>query len=331
MNYASNLAYIHGLDTMVAMAPEGSMQVEGGNWQIFDQMVKKSGAHAQLETAVSSISRKTKKDKSVSYTLKVESKEAAETYPITFNDLIMATPFQYAKIDMEDSILEQPIDEIPYADLAVTLFTSPLRCNPEFFNMARSSNVPSTILTTLGKEEETAIFSEGAGKPGFYSVSILRNITNPATGKLEYVYKIFSPKPVTPEFVSALLGAKIPEDFVGTQPQDQDIESPISWFYPHVFHAYPIPLPRVTFQDPVLARGFYYASGMESFISTMETSALAGMNIARLIVDELVKEQISKGRGKGILPQQVIDMDMEMVIPESKQDEQGGQKVLGAM
>jgi prenylcysteine oxidase / farnesylcysteine lyase len=42
----------------------------------------------------------------------------------------------------------------------------------------------------------------------------------------------------------------------------------------------------VTFEDPELARGFYYTSGIESFISTMETSALMGMNVAQLIIDD---------------------------------------------
>ena len=42
----------------------------------------------------------------------------------------------------------------------------------------------------------------------------------------------------------------------------------------------------MTFEDPELARGFYYTSGIESFISTMETSALMGMNVAQLIIDD---------------------------------------------
>jgi prenylcysteine oxidase/farnesylcysteine lyase len=60
----------------------------------------------------------------------------------------------------------------------------------------------------------------------------------------------------------------------------------ISWYYPHVWNSYPYELPRVTFEETELARGFYYTSGMESFISTMETNALMGMNVAQLIVDE---------------------------------------------
>lgn len=60
----------------------------------------------------------------------------------------------------------------------------------------------------------------------------------------------------------------------------------ISWYYPYVWKSYPYELPRVTFEEIELARGLYYTSGIESFISTMETSALMGMNVAQLIVDD---------------------------------------------
>jgi prenylcysteine oxidase/farnesylcysteine lyase len=60
----------------------------------------------------------------------------------------------------------------------------------------------------------------------------------------------------------------------------------ISWYYPHVWHSYPFEYPRVTFEDLELARGLYYTAGIESFISTMETSALMGMNVAQLILDD---------------------------------------------
>jgi hypothetical protein len=65
----------------------------------------------------------------------------------------------------------------------------------------------------------------------------------------------------------------------------------VSWSYEKVWHSYPYELPRITFErirlegrasDP---RGIWYTSGIETFISTMETSALMGKNVARLIVD----------------------------------------------
>jgi prenylcysteine oxidase / farnesylcysteine lyase len=63
----------------------------------------------------------------------------------------------------------------------------------------------------------------------------------------------------------------------------------ISWYYPHVWHSYPYEYPRVTFEDLELARGLYYTAGIESFISTMETSALMGMNVAQLILDDYLE------------------------------------------
>ena len=45
-------------------------------------------------------------------------------------------------------------------------------------------------------------------------------------------------------------------------------------------------MPRVTFENSQLDDDLWYTSGIESFISTMETSALMGRNVAKLIVDE---------------------------------------------
>jgi prenylcysteine oxidase/farnesylcysteine lyase len=78
-----------------------------------------------------------------------------------------------------------------------------------------------------------------------------------------------------------LLGATVPATFTGGN-------SPISWYTPHVFNSYPKTFPRVTFQDPIVGTGVYYTSGIESFVSSMETSALMGKNVARLIVDDMM-------------------------------------------
>lgn len=63
----------------------------------------------------------------------------------------------------------------------------------------------------------------------------------------------------------------------------------VSWYYHHVWKSYPFEYPRVTFEELELARGFYYTSGIESFISTMETSALMGMNVAQLVIDDFLQ------------------------------------------
>jgi len=88
--------------------------------------------------------------------------------------------------------------------------------------------------------------------------------------------------------ISRLFGIHVPDTFVDVDKGPLKPPSPISWYYPHVFNSYPKALPRVTFQDPIIGPGLYYTSGMESFISTMETNALMGKNVARLIVDDIL-------------------------------------------
>ncbi|KAI4859958.1 prenylcysteine oxidase [Hypoxylon rubiginosum] len=300
VNYASNLPYIHGLGTMVAMAPEGAMAVAGGNWRIFSHMVSRSNAHVSLNSTVTSIAKKLSSDpESGSPKYSVETKTTgatdnaeAEAYPVAFDDVVIATPYQFSGIDHDAGVIPHPVDSIPYVTLHVTLFATSYRFSPEFFNLDPAARVPTSVLTTLGADEEAKPGREGAGNAGFFSATLVKVVTNPKTQNTEYVYKIFSPDKVTPEFLSRLLGVQVPDTFTRDSSADADGEEsettldPISWYYPAVFHPYPQKYPRVTFQDPILGDGLYYTSGIESFISTMETSALMGMNVARLIIDD---------------------------------------------
>ncbi|KAI8306496.1 hypothetical protein K4K61_004423 [Colletotrichum sp. SAR11_59] len=299
VNYASNLKYIHGLETMVSMAPEGAKQVIGGNWQIFDTMLQKTNATVNRNTTVTSMEVKTGPTSS-KYFISAKDSHAdagaeADQYPVAFDNVVIATPWQYSDISVAEDLFQHKIDEIPYVKLHVTLFASPFRLSPEYFGMEPGSKAPDTVLTTLNPADEAKAGAEGAGKAGFYSISTLRTATNPETLKDEFIYKIFSPKQVTAEFLSQLLGVKVPETIVSKD--KTEAVDPISWYNPHVFHSYPIEYPRVTFQDPILRDGLYYLSGMESFISCMETSALMGMNVAKLIAEdfavsgEAVKEE----------------------------------------
>ncbi|KAI0024072.1 Prenylcysteine oxidase [Xylariomycetidae sp. FL0641] len=296
VNYAANLGQIHGLGTMVAMAPEGAKAVAGGNWQIFAEMVRRSGAVARLNTSVTSI----RGDDDAGYLVSSASGKVQET--ARFDAVVLAAPLQFADLDIHASAAPDiPVDKVPYATLHVTLFASPLRLSPAFFGLAPGAAVPSSVLTTLGPNDDSSDADVGAGTAGFYSVTRVRTATNPATGRREFVYKVFSPAAVTAEFLSKLLGAEVPETFVSAAPSESkgdDEEDaaaaldPVSWIHPAVFNPYPQALPRVTFQDPVLRTdgNLYYTAGVESFISTMETSALMGMNVARLIMDEYAEK-----------------------------------------
>jgi len=324
---------------MVSLAPEGAKAIEGGNWQIFANMVKASQANVHLNTAVTNIALLSGSDRKYKITTasttetsdpelqREKGKKAPSHHPVLFDDVIIATPFQYANISTGAAdLLPEPIDMIPYATLHVTLFASPYKFSPAFFKLPPGSEVPDSVLTTLGADEEAKPGRSGAGKVGFYSATLQRVVINPRTRNSEYVYKIFSPEAVTSGFLSELLGVEVTDSSLTRfrpQPQsqslvksesesrsdgagaeaedvgvtddhdtsnqngrdDDSVVEPISWYHAAVFHPYPQKQPRITFQDPVLRDGLYYTSGIESFISTMETSALMGMNVARLIVD----------------------------------------------
>ncbi|KAJ6441033.1 high-affinity Zn(2+) transporter zrt1 [Purpureocillium lavendulum] len=301
VNYASNLAHIHGLEAMVSFAAEGAIAVAGGNWQIFDKMVRASGASLLRNTTVASIAF-TKDDakpgdpRKYVLSTKDAGRQTAEAKELAtaFDNVIIASPWQYSDIDAAEGVIKHRIDEIPYMKLHVTLFTSPFKLRPDFFKLAPGSKAPSNVYTTLGPNEKAKQGPDGVGKTGFYSISTLRRVVNPKTQKREFLYKIFSAEAVTPTFLSDILGARVPDTFLGPSKDDAASVEPISWYCPHWFHSYPIELPRVTFQDPILGRGLYYTSGIESFISTMETSALMGMNVARLIADDVAGKRLGK-------------------------------------
>lgn len=272
VNYAQNLDQIHGLETMVCMAIDGPMAVEGGNWQIFNEMIKASQAQLRLNTSVTEISRQPDSTYSVKASLaSVNDPESSSKYIDSYDDVILAGPLQFANISFNpaDATLPAPI---PYVNLHVTLFTSPHVLSPAAFNVPPSSRAPTTILTTL---------APGSVDPlPFFSISTLRYIPRP--NGAEILYKVFSPAPLTPSFFGHFFGFSVAND--SSAPISK---ADISWIHTKVWHSYPRLHPRVTFDDPQLdeAGRLWYTSGIEGFIATMETSSLMGMNVAKLVVN----------------------------------------------
>jgi prenylcysteine oxidase/farnesylcysteine lyase len=277
---------------MVCMAIEGAMQIEGGNWQIFSGMLNASNAMTLLNTTVTSISKAKSKYFLKTTTSTSTGEELINEEP--FDTVVLAAPLQFSSLDLPKGLLKHTPDEIPYVTLHVTLFTSPHALNETYFNLAPNEEVPSMVLTTLPKDEDAPLPDkpeDSAGSPGFFSITTLRSVINPETLEKEYLYKIFSPKVVTSTFLSQILNVEVPSDLTTLTSG-----SPITWYHPHEWKSYPYLFPRVTFEDPELATGFYYTSGMESFVSTMETNALMGMNVARLVMDDYLN--VLEGQGE---------------------------------
>ncbi|KAL6709422.1 hypothetical protein ACN47E_001357 [Coniothyrium glycines] len=312
VNYASNLPYIHGLETMVCMATSGAMQISGGNWRIFANMLNASSATLHLSTPITHMA----KHPNGTYTLTTSSGTSS-----LFDTVILAAPYQFANLTSSPPPPHIP-DSIPYTNLHTTLFASPHALDPTAFHLAPGSPVPQYILTTLPPGEAPPPDTAAAGSPGFFSISISNTGVNPHTAppRREFVYKIFSPERVSAAFLARILGlhntsssssshssssssSSSPKLAALLAPTTPDADAPaplpgVSWIHRKRWHSYPREYPRVTFDAVQLDTALWYTSGVEAFVSTMETSALSGRNVARLVRDAWVEEGEGEGEGE---------------------------------
>ncbi|KAK6363149.1 hypothetical protein TWF730_000596 [Orbilia blumenaviensis] len=278
VNYGSNLGHIHGLETMVAMSTDGAMAITGGNWRIFDKMVQTSKAGVLLETKVTNIERAPDKH---TWTVKALKLDSAEPHGLEdeYDEVVIATPWQFS--DITSKSVPAP-EEIKYVNLHVTLFASPFRLSPKYFNYNKDL-VPDMILTTLPKGFDPQSASVGPTK--FWSVNILRtlerNLEN-GVKRREYLYKVFSPEPWSDEQIYEMMGLP------------KDTKNALSWSHRKLWQAYPVEEPRSSFQEAQLDFGMWYTAGMESFISCMETMSLSGKNVAANIVEGWVSAHRSE-------------------------------------
>lgn len=302
VNYAQNIDKFHGLETMVCMAANGAMSVEGGNWQIFANMIASAKASIMLETNVTAIKQVGNEGLALTYESLSPERDSQETLS-RFDDIILAAPHQYSNINLSSFSLKPEPDHTPYVHLHVTLFTSPHLLSPVFFGLPPDKATPQVIITTLPPDEHPP-HNATVGSPGFYSISLLRDITNPHTGAQEYAYKIFSPAPPNNTFLRGILGLSNEDEIIsqrknapiyrkawsafstlfGAETEAAISDRDITWLYRKEWHSYPYEYPRDSFDDIELSPGLWYTAGIERFISTMETSALMGKNVARLVI-----------------------------------------------
>jgi prenylcysteine oxidase/farnesylcysteine lyase len=281
VNYAQNLGSIHALEGVCSIATNGAIAVEGGNWRMFEAMVKASKAEARLGSEVETVERH--EDGTITITSKAFGSGQRTDVQMTsekFDTVILASPYQFANLDITPKPSIVP-DTIPYVNLHVTLFTSPHYLAPTAFNLPDSTKPPRVILTTLQPTEDPGADPFYKSKVGFNSISLLGTRYNRRTGGDQYLYKIFSMSEIPDSFLAEILGVK-------TDQEGKVGDDDVSWVYRKLWQSYPYELPRVTFEELRLDQNLWYTSGIESFISTMETSALMGKNVAKLVVDEWV-------------------------------------------
>ncbi|CAG7998939.1 unnamed protein product [Penicillium salamii] len=279
MLYGQNLAIIHGLETLVCTLTDGVASVAGGNWKMFDRMLKASRANVRLNSSVTEIVRSPDGSFAISY-----SSENIQVSDRSFDDVVVTGPFQFSNITISPQPEKMP-GVIHYVQLHITVLVSPHQLSPKFFNLPPQSTVPEIILTALPLDLNIGSRRDGVGPAGFWSLRRVRLETN---GTLpEHLYKIISPEPLTAEFVSRLFGN---EDSAGMSTLADIPKEHLSWYHEKAWQAYPYHYPTDKFEEIQLGDGLWYTSGIERFLSAMEMSSLSGMNVAALIATEWGKE-----------------------------------------
>ncbi|KAG6857603.1 hypothetical protein H0H87_010171 [Tephrocybe sp. NHM501043] len=171
VNYGQNLDTIHGLGGTLSMATDDARGIEGGNFQIFEQFLKRSGANVHLNTLVS-----------VNFIEK-------GTGAAPFHSTGIALP-----VSLANSIPEQP-----YVHLHVTLLTttSPTP-NPAYFGVSVSSALSEMTLTTYEGVRN------GKKEPQFNSLSY-----HGLVREGEWAVKIFSKEKMSDEVLNELFQGKV--------------------------------------------------------------------------------------------------------------------------
>ncbi|KAF7339982.1 Prenylcysteine lyase [Mycena venus] len=247
VNYGQNADEIHALEGACSLAPTGASAVQGGNFQVFEQFLKRSQANVYLNTTVKSISPTT------SNRWVLDSDRGSETYTA----VILAAPYHSTKIQVPVDVSSR-IPTQPYVHLHVTLLTTTQpSIPPQSFSLPASTKIPAMLLTTFEGARN------GGKEPEFNSMSYHGLISEG-----EWVVKIFSKKRMSNKWLSKMFDGKV------------------GWVLRKEWDAYPVLPPTSSFPEVKLAPGLYYVNSFEPFISTMETETLASRNVVDMLLKD---------------------------------------------
>lgn len=151
VNYAQTPGEMHALETLVSIAAEGASSVKGGNNQIFEQFVARSGAALHLEhqvTRIEKLEAPSKESTRAQWALTAVSesgKQKAETYDL----LVVAAPWHQTDLQIVGSsapaLLGPPVEYVKlFVTIVITNATAPRAC---FFNPKWACNdaAPQTV------------------------------------------------------------------------------------------------------------------------------------------------------------------------------------------
>jgi len=319
VNYAQDTDRIHAFGALVSLAASGATGVKDGNYRIFEEFARRSGARLLkgVEGHVTGIVRFDSVARRSQIPLGSEPSTQAKWYVgaksgegEVYDAVIIATPWHNADITLLNT--PERVRGKPFVHLHVTLLTTSRPSpNPAYFGYGSQDSVPTTILTSdesvrrasnkkkptdqdpqdPGSEPPltTTRSSEQLKMPvlDFFSLNYLRSIEPEPTSdgddssrkEKEYVVKIFSNKPVSDTLLDRLFGS-----------------STISWVRRHEWDSYPLLTPTDRFPKIEVDENLYYSNAMESLVSTMETSTVAAKNTVALLLKKWYGGEFVNGK-----------------------------------
>jgi prenylcysteine oxidase/farnesylcysteine lyase len=234
--------------------------IDGGNGEMFGNVIIKAGAKLELNTKVNQITPINSGGYKVEYsqlsaslsnhqTSSATTSTAVSTRPNqknlteNFDIVVIATPMELA--DIELNIADQP-QLRPYQPVEVTLVSGDLR--PSYFGLKSAAELTSSVFI----HPNSGLSYKSVGVTG-------------QTSSGQRIYKVFSDSPLDDIVISQIF-------------KKVSAVKTFSWV-----GAYPKLIPSNPWPSFRLQKNLYYCNGFETAAASMETNAVAAWNIADLI------------------------------------------------
>ncbi|XP_070578231.1 uncharacterized protein [Ptychodera flava] len=247
--YHQQLDSTHAFSCLVTLtsAAETAYSVKGGNSKLPMALLSASGATAQYQSIVTSLTQNTDKSYSVDYRT-----ETGKTATVHADAVVIAAPLEWTGIEFINfkPTTRQPIRN--WVNWFVTIVAA-TRVNPRHFGQNESWTEPEFILTT-----------SNASTP-WVSIQYLD------TAGMVNIYKIFSDVNMT---------TFLDEIFIG-------VVQVYDHFWPYTFPVMGPLTKDSQYQSIKLANGLYNINTMESVVSAMEGSVISGRNVAKMVTEYL--------------------------------------------
>lgn len=202
-----NLGTISALGAL-SCVPDGPVLSLGESrfTEVCDRMAIASNARVLLETTVLGA----RKGHWGGWVLASRSANSEENYD-AYDAVVLAAPWEAARLEIKAAPLRHTPHAIPYADLHITLFTSPHPLSPKVF--PGMSKPPPVILTTPNSGEYDRVSGNtgaaGVGEIGYWSISLLRDVTrvldDQGSVQNEHLYKVVSPEELSDDAIERLV------------------------------------------------------------------------------------------------------------------------------